>query len=345
MMSHQIEFNQSDLELLKEKLSQPSNIVLIGHVSPDGDAMGSTLALSMLLREMGHKTRVIYPTAFPDNLAFIKGADDAIIAKNNLDEANELLKSCDILFCMDFNQPQRVEFLEESLTNSPAFKVNIDHHLFPSDFCDIVISYPSVSSTCLLVYHLINSLDFTKYINKDIAESIFTGMMTDTGGFSYNSEDPNIYTTISHLLEYGIEKDKISDRVNRSFSMDKIRLNAYLLHNNLTFYPEYRTAIITLSMQEKQQFNYQVGDTEGLVNEPLGAKDIDFSIFLYEKGKYTKLSFRSKGSFPTNEFAQKFFNGGGHCNASGAEVYDSLGGVLAMVKEAIKLMHPKKEKE
>lgn len=344
-MSHQIEFFQADLELLKTKLSKPTHIVLIGHVSPDGDAMGSSLALSMLFQKMGHKTNVIFPTAFPNNLSFIKGAEEAIIAKNNLEDSIQLLQSCDIIFCMDFNEPRRVEFLENNLTNSPAFKVLIDHHLFPSDFCDITISYPSVSSTCLLVFQLIHELGFSEYIDKEIAESIFTGMMTDTGGFSYNSEDPKIYTTISQLLEHRIEKDKISDFINRSFSMDKIRLNAYLLHNNLTFYPEYRTAIITLSMQEKHQFNYQVGDTEGLVNEPLGAKDIDFSIFLYEKGKYTKISFRSKGDFPTNEFARKFFNGGGHCNASGAEVYDSLGNVLALVKEALKIMHPNKEEK
>lgn len=341
-MSHKIEFDPKDIEKLQLELSSPRNIVLLGHVSPDGDAVGSSLALSMLFREMGHTTNVIYPTAFPDNLSFIKGANEAIIAKNNFEEAVRLITDCDIIFCMDFNEAKRVETLEDALIKSNAFKILIDHHLNPSDFAQIVISYPKISSTCLLVYQLINVLDFTKYINKDIAESIYTGMMTDTGGFSYNSEDPNIYTCISQLLEIGIEKDKISDHINRSFSIDKIKLNAYLLHNKLTFFPQYRTAIVTLSLKEKQMYNYQVGDTEGLVNEALGAKDVDFSIFLQEMTKYTKISLRSKGNFPTNEFAKKFFGGGGHCNASGAEVYDTLSGVYKMICEALRIMHPKK---
>ncbi|MDN4754783.1 DHH family phosphoesterase [Porphyromonadaceae bacterium W3.11] len=345
-MSHKIAFNIQDLERIKDHLSTPRNIVLLGHVSPDGDALGSTLALSRLLQKLGHQTSVIYPTSFAENLSFLSGAVDAIIAKDNEKEAKRLLKTCDTIFCMDFNEAKRVEFLANDVTSSSAFKVLIDHHLHPSDFVDIIISYPSLSSTCLLAYQLIEKIGWKRYMDKEIAEAIYTGMMTDTGGFNYNSGDPKIYTTISELLDLGIEKDKISNHINRSFSIDKIRLNAHLLNNNLTFFPQYRAAIITISMKEKQMFNYQVGDTEGIVNEPLSAKDIDFSIFLHEMSKYTKISLRSKGSFHTNEFAKKFFNGGGHCNASGAEVYDSIGGVYKMVCEALKIMHPtNKDKE
>lgn len=336
-------FDQEDLDKIKTVLAHPKSIILLGHVSPDGDAVGSSLALSSILRKMGHTTNVIYPTAFPENLSFLEGADETLIAKDLLDKSIELLENADIIFCMDFNEPKRVEFLEKALIEAPALKILIDHHLHPHEFADITISYPIASSTCFLLFQLIKQLGWMEMMDKPIAEAIYTGMMTDTGGFSYNSEDPEIYTTLSELLEYGIEKDRIYDRINRSFSIDKIKLTAHLLNNNLTFFPQYRTAVLTVSMKEKQLYNYRVGDTEGLVNEALAAKGIDFSIFLHEMAKYTKVSLRSKGDFSCNEFANKFFNGGGHRNASGAEVYDSLGNVYKMVCEAIKIMHPKEE--
>lgn len=336
-----ITFSQTDLERLKRELLSPREIVLLGHVSPDGDALGSTLALSRVLRKQGHSTKVIFPSAYPAIFDFLDGATDAVIAKSNEDESIALLEKAEIIFMMDFNEPKRVELLEEPLVAAKAFKVMIDHHLHPSSIVDICFSYPEKPATCLLVYELIMALGWDNYIDKEISECIYTGMMTDTGGFNYNSEDPSLYTALSVLLEHGIEKDAITSLVTRSFSIDKVKLNAYLLANNLTFIPQYHTAIITMGKKEKAMFDYQVGDTEGLVNEPLAAKDIHFSIFLHEHSKYTKISLRSKGDFPANEFASKFFNGGGHHNAAGAEVFASLNSVYDMVLEAVKLMHPK----
>lgn len=333
-------YSQTDLERLKSELSSPRKIVLIGHVSPDGDALGSTLALSSVLRKQGHTTKVIYPTPYPPSFDFLEGASKAIIAKNSHDEACRLLEEAEVIFLMDFNEPKRVEQLEQPLIASKAFKVMIDHHLHPSDIVDICFSYPQKAATCLLTFELIMALGWEAYMDKGVAECIYTGMMTDTGGFNYNSEDPSLYTALSVLLEHGIEKDAITSLITRSFSIDKVKLNAYLLANNLTFFPKYHTAIITMGKKEKGMFDYQVGDTEGLVNEPLAAKDIRFSIFLHEQAKYTKISLRSKGRFPANEFASKFFNGGGHHNAAGAEVFASLNSVYNMVLEAVKLMHP-----
>lgn len=333
-------FQPEVLDQIKTALSPPQKIALIGHTSPDGDALGSTLAFSDLLRQFGHDTRVLYPTSFGSSLEVLPGARETLIARDDPDEAARIIAEATVIICMDFNDAKRLAFLEPNVRESSAFKILIDHHLHPEDFADVTISYPAVSSTCLLLYHLIEALGWLDHLTLEAAECIYTGMMTDTGNFSYNSEDPHIYTTISALLERGVRKDEINDKISRSYSVDKIRLNAYLLDNNLTILPEYKTAIITMSMAEKNKFGYQVGDTEGLVNEPLAAKDIEFSIFLHEMSKYTKISLRSKGDFPVNEFAQKFFNGGGHKNASGAELYDTLSGTLRLVKSAIKLMHP-----
>lgn len=335
------DFNPRDLDLLKEKLSLPTKkITLLGHVSPDGDALGSTLALYEILRNEGHDVKVVYPTIYGSNISDIPGASESIIDKENPEEAREAITGADILFLMDFNEPKRLEDLERVVLDSKAYKVLIDHHLDPTSITDLCFSYTFMSSTSHLLYTLLDAMGWKGKINKTAAECIYTGMMTDTGNFSYNSENPSIYTTISHLLECGIEKDKIADRIMRSYSIDRIRLTAHILNNNMTIFPEYKTAIITVSRQEKGMFNYNVGDTEGVVNEPLNAKEIEFSIFLHEMAKYTKISLRSKGDFPVNEFARKFFNGGGHKNASGAEVYDDLLNTLALVKQAVKLMHP-----
>lgn len=336
-----IQYNPIDLDKLRTALSTPKRITLLGHVSPDGDSLGSTLALSEVLKKLGHITYVVYPNAYPPIFDFLKGATDAIIAKDRPEEAIQTLDQAEVIFLMDFNEPKRVEQLEEALCTSHAFKVMIDHHLHPTDMVDICLSYPKKAATCLLTYDLIIEMGWEQYMDKEVAECIYTGMMTDTGGFSYNSEDPALYTALSVLLEHGIEKDAISSRINRSFSIDKVKLNAHLLANNLVFYPEYHTAIIKMGKKDKSMFDYQNGDTEGLVNEPLAAKDIQFSIFLHEQSKYTKISMRSKGDFPVNEFASKFFNGGGHLNAAGAEVYASLNSVYDMVLAAVKVMHPK----
>ncbi|WP_297718413.1 DHH family phosphoesterase [uncultured Porphyromonas sp.] len=340
-----IKFNQEELNQLKSQLQSPKQITLIGHVSPDGDSLGSTLALSLLLKKLGHTTSVVHPTDYPPSFGFLKGSDEVIVAKHQPEEAIKALQGAEIIFLMDFNEVKRVEQLENTLANANAFKVMIDHHLHPTSDVDLCFSYPVKPATCLLLYELIEALGYKEYIDQSIAECLYTGMATDTGGFSYNSQDPKLYTTISELLNCGLEKDKISSYINRSYTIDKIRLSAYLLDNNLTFYPQYHTAIITMSQQDKRKFDYQIGDTEGLVNEPLAAKEILFSIFLHEQAKYTKVSLRSKGSFPVNQFAKKFFNGGGHLNAAGAEVYTSLQETTKILLEAIKIMHPSHEDE
>ena len=334
------DFNPQDIEKLKEYLSAPGGVTLVGHVSPDGDALGSTLALAHILRNRGRKATVVYPTIYGSSLASIPGAVDAVIAKEDFAAAERAILEADTLILMDFNEPKRVESLQDTVLAATGFKVLIDHHLDPAPFTDLCFSYPFMSSTSHLLYTLLAALGWTDFIDRTAAECIYTGMMTDTGNFSYNSENPSIYTTISDLLERGIEKDRIADRILRSYSIDRIRLVAHILDRNMILFPEFKTAILTLSKTEKSAFNYQVGDTEGLVNEPLNAKEIEFSIFLHEMQKYTKISFRSKGDFPVNEFARKFFNGGGHKNASGCEIYDNLTNTLSLVKAAVRLMHP-----
>lgn len=342
---HKTEYNHSDLETLKRHLSEPQNIAILGHVSPDGDALGSSLALAQILKKQGHHPQVIYPNAFAPSFSFLSGIENAIVAKDDNERAVQAIAEADTIFLMDFNECKRVEQLEPTLTSAKGYKIMIDHHLHPDSTIDLCFSYPEKAATCLLLFELLQALGWEKYLDKSVCECLFTGLTTDTGGFSYNSEDPNLYTALSMLLEYGIEKDAITSKITRNFSIDKVKLSAHLLNNKLTFYPEYHTAIIAMSKSDKTLYKYEVGDTEGLVNEPLAAKDIRFSIFLHEQAKYTKISLRSKGSFPVNEFAQRFFNGGGHHNAAGAEVYASLSDTYDMIFDAVKIMHPSGDEE
>ncbi|MDO5036307.1 MAG: DHH family phosphoesterase [Porphyromonas sp.] len=334
------DFIAEDLHILQQQLSQPKRVVLLGHVSPDGDAVGSTLAFARILEQQGHQVTVIYPTPFSQTLAFLPGADRTIIGKDELERAEEEIAKSEVILCMDFNEAYRVQVLLTSLEASSAFKVMIDHHPYPADFTDLSFSYPALSSTCLLTYHLVQALGWDHYIDKGVATCIYVGMMTDTGFLTYNSDDPSIYLTISALLEKGIEKDAVTSEITRNFSFNKIKLNAYLLSNKMEFYPEYKASIITMSMAEKRKYDYQIGDVEGLVNEPLTSKEIELSIFLHEMPRITKVSLRSKGDFSVNKFASQFFNGGGHCNAAGAELYMSLEEAVKLVRQAVEIMHP-----
>lgn len=334
------QFELQSIDSLRRTLSSPKRILLIGHVAPDGDAVGSTQAFRMILEQLGHTVSVVYPTFFPSSFLCIRGASEALVAKRDFADAQRAIRESEVIICMDLNEPKRVDKLADDLLHSSAYKVLIDHHLHPAAFADLVFSFPEISSTCLLLYHLIQALGWDHFITRDCAEAIYLGMMTDTGGFSYNSEDPHIYTTLSALIEKGIRKDRLTSEITRSYTVDKVRLNAYAIMQNMKVFDRYHTTIITLSHKEKRTFHYQVGDTEGLVNVPLEAKDIVFSIFIYEVEDYCKISFRSKGSFPTNRFAKDFFNGGGHLNASGAEVHATLTETYDLVLKALEVMHP-----
>ena len=316
-----IDFAKEDLAKLQDFLSVPRRITLLGHVSPDGDAVGSTLGFASLLGTLGHSATVVYPTAYSDSFVFLPGASEALIAKDKPEEALRAIREAEGLFCLDFNETKRVEQLTAPLEESEALKLLIDHHPYPSDFADLSFSYPDRSSTCLIVYELIRAMGWRDRLSTEAATAIYTGMMTDTGNFAYNSEDPEIYQVISELLEMGLRKDAVYDAINRSFTIDKLRLTAHL-------------------MADKGKYNYQTGDVEGLVNDPLAAKEIEFSILIHEMPKYTKISMRSKGSFAVNEFASKFFNGGGHTNAAGAEVCDTLSNTYKLVETAVRILHP-----
>lgn len=307
------------LQKFKNLIQDSKNLVVIPHVNPDGDAIGSCIALCRVLNNMGKYVKIIIPNEFPEFLQWMEGIDEAIDFEKSPEEVNQLFQKADTMFCLDFNDFERAEGLKDLLTGFKGKKIVIDHHPGPVVQCDLLISYTSVCSTGELLFRIIEGVGLLNFVDRAAADAIFTGMMTDTGNFSYNASDPETYHIIAKLLEKGIDKDLIHSNIYHTFSEDRWRLIGHSLKEKMIILPQYRTGYISLSKKELEMFNFQPGDTEGLVNYPLMVKGIVFCVLFMEQDDQIKLSFRSKGNFSTNNFARKHFNGGGHINASGGK--------------------------
>lgn len=319
----------------KKQIENAQKIVIVTHLSPDGDAMGSSLGLYHYLLSIGKEVKVVVPNAFPYFLRWMDGVKDVVVNTYIPDFAEGLIKNADLIFCLDFNTLKRIGVLGEHVEQSAAKKILVDHHLNPDESFDVVISYSRISSTCEIVFRLITQLGDYDKITTVIAECIYTGMMTDTGGFTYNSNDPEIFEIISLLLKKGINRDQIYRNVNNNYSDQRFRLLGFTLSQRMKIYPENKAALIYLSKEDQKQFTLAKGDTEGFVNYPLSIKDILFSVFIREDDELVKVSLRSQGTFPCNEFAADFFNGGGHLNASGGEFYGEIEDAIARFEEGL----------
>ena len=329
-------------------IQQAHKVAIFTHQSPDGDAMGSSLAMYHYIISLGKEAQVIVPNAFPAFLAWMPGADSVLLYDTHQAQADAYLDAADLVICTDFNAPSRIGALGDKMLSLTCPKVMIDHHLHPSDFADFIVSIPEASSTCELVYEvLMNSQDplakrplsnsEASNTQRNIAQCLYTGLMTDTGNFSYNSNRPQIYPMIASLIEAGVDKDAIYNAVFNQYSVDRMKLVGYCLYQKMRVFPEHHAALIYLNRKELYRFNFQKGDAEGIVNMPLQSKDIHYSVFMREDkatpdemekngGIKTKikLSFRSQGDRPVNVFASEVFNGGGHANAAGGEYYGTL---------------------
>lgn len=329
--------DKSSVQQVRELIENSSQILITTHLSPDGDALGASLGLYHFLKLKKKDVKLMVPNSFPYFLKWMAGSGDILVYENNPKAAQVIFDHADLIFSLDYNIPKRIGNMASLLEKSAARKVLVDHHLFPGDNYDVVISYPGISSTSELIFRLLYQADRYEEIDKTVAECIYCGMMTDTGGFTFNSNNPEIYLIISLLLRKGIDKDRIYSLVYNNLTEDRFRLLGFTLSQRMKVYPELHTALIWLSLEDRKQFSYNKGDTEGFVNYPLSIKDIIFSAFIREDEEMVKLSFRSQGSFPTNEFAAQFFHGGGHLNASGGEHYGTLDEAVSRFEDGIGL--------
>ena len=316
---------QADVDHFGKWLERAEKIVIVSHVSPDGDAIGSSLGLWHFLNAQGKTANVIVPNAFPDFLKWMPGSKDILLYDKYKDFADRLLAEADVVCCLDFNAIRRIDAMAGAVQDSPARKILVDHHLEPEQFAQIIISHPEISSTSELVFRLICRMGCFNEISKEGAECIYTGMMTDTGGFTYNSNNREIYFIISELLTKGIDKDAIYRKVFNTYSESRLRLMGHVL-TQMRVYADCNAALISLTKKEQRRCAYIRAATAGFVNIPLSIKNVVFSCFLREDTEkpMIKISLRSVGNFPCNRVAAEFFNGGGHLNASGGEFYGTM---------------------
>ena len=305
------------LEEFAQVLSGSKNIVIIPHKNPDGDALGSTLALNFFLNQSGHKSHLVSPNDYPSFLDWMPGQNEIIKFSHQAKESRELIASADLIFTLDFNDLSRIDGLESHVMESKAPKIMIDHHENPSDYAQIVYTDPGIGSTCEMVYNLLSKLN-EDLIDHHIATCLYTGIMTDSGSFRFPSTTAKTHQIVSKLIEKGAKHSEIHQNIYDSFTFDRIQLLGTAL-NNLKKIENLPVVYITLSQKELSQNNFKKGDTEGFVNYGLSLRGIILAVIMIENDqeKIIKMSFRSKGGFDVNQFAKKYFNGGGHINAAG----------------------------
>ncbi|GAB5399738.1 MAG: bifunctional oligoribonuclease/PAP phosphatase NrnA [Aureisphaera sp.] len=310
--------NKDTVDTVKSLLDTPKNIVIIGHKNPDGDAIGSCLALSFFLKQRGHYTQVVMPNDYPQFLKWIPGCSDIIQFDRQEKKVREVLANADVVCTLDFNALNRTGDLGEVLEGVTAPFVMIDHHQQPDTYAVATYSDVTMSSTAEMVFHFIQALHGIDEITPEIATQLYTGIMTDTGSFRFPATTATTHRVIASLIEKGAKNSTIHQNIYDTNSQDRMKLLGVAL-NNLQVLPEYRTAYISLSQKELDSHDFKKGDTEGFVNYALSLKGVIFAVIFIENKQesITKISFRSKGSFSVNEFARAHFEGGGHTNAAG----------------------------
>lgn len=324
-------------EQLRTLVHHSETIICVSHRSPDGDAIGSCLGFAECLRMMGKQPQVIIPDQYPDFLQWLPNSEKIIRYDKHKEGCDWTLKHADLIVCLDINTLDRTGEMAATLKASPAKKIIIDHHLNPDIDAAIMVSRPKASSTCELVFRLAWQLGLFEQANKHFAVPVYCGMMTDTGGFTFNSNDPDIFFIIGQLLTKQINKDKIYRNVYHNYSENRIRLMGYVLYEKLVYDASLHAAYFTLSRNDLKRFQFIKGDAEGLVNIPQQIKGLKLSISLREDTEKENLiwvSLRSVDDFPCNEMAAQFFNGGGHLNASGGRLECSLDEAVEITKRA-----------
>ncbi len=314
-----------DFQAFKELLNSPRNIVIVTHHKPDADALGSSLGLAGFLRKKQHQVSVITPTDYPVFLEWMPGNDQVLIYNDGHQKrSKQLVEQAEMIFCLDFSSLHRINELGELVRASPGIKVLIDHHLDPEDFAEFTFWSTKAAATAELIFDLIVDLGEKDLIDADIAESLYAGIMTDTGSFKHSNTTEKIHRVTAELIKLGADTHKVARLIYDSNSLERLQFTGFALSERLVVLKEFNTAYLAISSKDLSRFNSKTGDTEGLVNYALSIKGIILAAVIIDRGEVIKISFRSIGEFPVNELAQEHFEGGGHRNAAGGKSHLSL---------------------
>lgn len=306
-------------------LQEPKKIFITTHHKPDGDALGSTLGLYHYLLQKGHQPVVVSPSDVPDFLTWMPGIDSVLNFESEPKQCLKVLEEADLIFCLDFSRLDRIKMMEEHLRKATQPKILIDHHLEPdTEAFDYGMSDPGKSSTCEMVYDFIRLAGDDQYINNNVAQCLYTGVMTDTGSFRFPVTTASVHEMLAELKRRGLDHAVIHQYIYDSWSAERMRFLGYVLYEKMEIFPKQKAGIIALSQADQDKFKISTGDTEGVVNYPLSIEDVTLSVLLTEKKDEVKMSFRSKGNIDVSTFAAQHFNGGGHFNAAGGRSLESL---------------------
>ena len=333
------------IERLRALINGANRMVITCHKSPDGDALGSSLALCHVLRRLGKDAVVVTPDMPPKALEFVPGVWDIVVMTRQEARARALLLDAQVIFCLDYNALKRVDRLAEVIEPLKSPRVLIDHHLDPDGDFEISISHPEASSTCELVYRVFMQMGLLRFVDRKAASCLYVGLMTDTGGFAYSCDNPEFYEILASIMRRRIDRIGLYNKAINTFSADSIRLQGYALSRKMQLFPEQGAALITLDKEELEQFNYQRGDTETLVNKPLAIPEVYWSVFLREDPDRIKVSCRSQGDFSVSDICARYFNGGGHANAAGGEFLGTLEEAEAVFHQVLEDLFPNKINE
>ncbi|MBP3253340.1 MAG: DHH family phosphoesterase [Bacteroidales bacterium] len=331
-----MKFKRGDILKLQNYIAEKQTVTVITHYNPDGDAVGSGTALFHYLKLLLKDVHFIIPNNVPYSINFLLQDVDYTIAERDFKKAKQRLMQTDLLFMVDINNYSRCgDNLERVLKEISPSTVLIDHHVGPQAY-DVVFSYPDASSTCEAVWNVLNRLSGKKIFPQNISRALYTGIMTDTGSLSFSCNHPELYTVIANLLKSGIVASKINQKIFDTYSADRLSLLGYAISKKLKVFPKQRAAFIALSAKELNDFHYQAGDLEGVVNYCLKLEQVDFCALLSERDNKIRMSFRSKDeSIDVNKFAMKYWNGGGHVMASGGKSFLPLKQVVEILTKQI----------
>ncbi len=320
---------------LKQLIHIPQNVAILSHRNPDGDAIGSSLAMRHYLEQYGHTVHVVFPSEYPEEFEALPGAEDILIWDIHTEECKQVLSRKNLFFLLDFNAYARIDRVGDYVKDLPNKRVvMIDHHLYPDEIADFVYSEPEASSTCEMVYRFIQGIGDGQRINPTVGKCIFTGIITDTGSFRH-ATNSTVYRIAADLVERGVDDTAVQDMIFNSQKERHLRLLGHCLTHRMEYLPEYHTALIWLSKKDYEMFSIQRGDTEGIVNHLLSMRDVRLAAFIHNQPTVVKLSLRSKGNIDVQQICEKHFKGGGHKNASGAYSHDSLRGTIEKFKDLL----------
>lgn len=314
-------------------------VLCVGHVNPDGDALGSTLMMMKWMQRKGKEAHVVMPNHYPDFLAAVPGASEIVTYDVNPGRVEELVQEADLIICCDHGNRERTRDLAPALEKNPCARIMIDHHPEPEDYCDLVLSRPEMCATCELLCHLMTELGEMESLTQEEAECLYCGMMTDTGAFTYNSNRAAVYDCVSRLMERGVDKDLLYRKIFWTMTPQRLRLQGYLLYTKMQLIPGTHAAYMTLTNKERRLLGTKNGDTEGIVNLPLQISGMKLTCLMCQDTEHPeqyRISLRSVDDFPCNRLSADFFGGGGHKNAAGGRFTGSEEETIEQFKKAVK---------